>query len=70
MHDPVMPNLLAALVLQQLTCTFARWIVAISALVGAITVAYNRHEKFEALKQENESFCQSMLAVHDVLKGI
>jgi hypothetical protein len=36
----------------------------------AITVAYNRHEKFEALKQENESFRQSMLAVCDVLKGI
>lgn len=44
--------------------------LAISALIGVITVAYNRHKKFEALKQENEHFCQSMLAVHDVLKGI
>jgi hypothetical protein len=44
--------------------------VAISALVGVITVTYNRHKKFEALKQENESFCQSILAVHDVLRGI
>ncbi len=44
--------------------------MAISALVGAITVAYNRHEKFEALKQENESFHQSMLAARDGLQGI
>lgn len=43
---------------------------AVSVLVGAITVAYNKYESFEALKTENENFRQSMLAVRDVLQGI
>jgi hypothetical protein len=48
----------------------AEGIGTVAAVINLIAVVHNKYKSFQALKEENEEFCRTMLAVRGVLHDI